>query len=274
MVTIAPADPADQPRSVISHTRVNVHTSDCGTTSSTDTAWMRHSVDVPRYGLARSSAVRLGARRPRRIEHADGGDDGGHGAHDGREQQRRRYPVCLGDAAESPTRPSRLPAAWRSAGCPSPARAARAGTSRPPARPLAELLLAAAIPPRNRKAPTATSECTDAAAKAAAAVSAEPSREHDPFADPIDQVAPRDQGDDHAEARHRRHQAGPREIEAPLGVQSGDQEGDAVDEDVGAQRGRRARSPASTSGARCRSRGGHAAMVTRCLTMMKVGPNI
>ncbi len=41
--------------------------------------------------------------------------------------------------------------------------------------PLAELLLAAAMPPRNRKSPTVTSECADAAAKAAAAVRAEPS---------------------------------------------------------------------------------------------------
>src|SRR5262245_16109121 len=40
-VTITPADAADQPRSVISHTSVNVHTTTCGTTSRTDTAWMR-----------------------------------------------------------------------------------------------------------------------------------------------------------------------------------------------------------------------------------------
>lgn len=41
-------------------------------------------------------------------------------------------------------------------------------------RPLAELLLAAAIPPRSRNAPTANSESTEAAPKANAAVSAEP----------------------------------------------------------------------------------------------------
>ena len=41
-------------------------------------------------------------------------------------------------------------------------------------RPLAELLLAAAIPPRNRKTPTRISECDEAAASAAAAVNAEP----------------------------------------------------------------------------------------------------
>ena len=37
-VTRPPADAADQPRSVMSHTRVKVHTTHCGTTSSTDTA--------------------------------------------------------------------------------------------------------------------------------------------------------------------------------------------------------------------------------------------
>ena len=36
-VTSAPAEPADQPLSAISHTRVNVHTTLCGMTSSTDT---------------------------------------------------------------------------------------------------------------------------------------------------------------------------------------------------------------------------------------------
>src|ERR1700712_3262002 len=55
-VTIAPAEAADQPRSVISHTRVNVQTRHCGTTSRTDTAWIRHSTDEFRYGLASSSA--------------------------------------------------------------------------------------------------------------------------------------------------------------------------------------------------------------------------
>src|SRR6185436_16727268 len=55
-VTIAPADAADQPRSLISHTSVNVHTTTWGATSRHDTAWMRHNTDDPRYGLARSAA--------------------------------------------------------------------------------------------------------------------------------------------------------------------------------------------------------------------------
>ena len=47
-VTSAPADAADHPRSVINHTRVKVQMNPCGTTSSTDTAWMRHSIEDPR----------------------------------------------------------------------------------------------------------------------------------------------------------------------------------------------------------------------------------
>src|SRR5690349_18982168 len=55
-VTIAPADAADQPRSLISHTTVNVHTTTCGATKRHDTAWMRHNTDEPRYGFARSAS--------------------------------------------------------------------------------------------------------------------------------------------------------------------------------------------------------------------------
>ena len=47
-ITNTPAEAADQPRSVISQTRANVHTMACGTTSSTDTAWIRHSSGEPR----------------------------------------------------------------------------------------------------------------------------------------------------------------------------------------------------------------------------------
>ena len=47
-VTSRPADAADQPRSAINHTSVNVHTTTCGATRSTETAWMRHSVADPR----------------------------------------------------------------------------------------------------------------------------------------------------------------------------------------------------------------------------------
>ncbi len=51
-VTSTPAVPADQPRSVISHTSAKVHTRHCGTTNSTETTWIRHSRPEPRYGLA------------------------------------------------------------------------------------------------------------------------------------------------------------------------------------------------------------------------------
>ena len=47
-ITSVPAEPGDQPRASISHTRVKVHTSTWGTTSSTDARWMRHSIDDPR----------------------------------------------------------------------------------------------------------------------------------------------------------------------------------------------------------------------------------
>ena len=116
----------------------------------------RHRVDAPQR---RRAAVRvgevvlggLGARRPRRILHR-------HRAHDGRRPRTRRRetaapPIRRGSppAAESPRRPTRLPAAGPSAGCPSPVRAAAAGTSPTTSRPLAELLLAAAIPPSKQK---------------------------------------------------------------------------------------------------------------------------
>ena len=98
----------------------------------------RHRVDAPQrrrsaVGVGQVVGGRLGARRTRRIEHADRADHRGHRAHDRREEQRRRDAPWPRRVAESPTRPSQLPAAVRSAGCPSPGRAAPAGTSRPPA---------------------------------------------------------------------------------------------------------------------------------------------
>ena len=62
----------------------------------------RDGVDTPQRGR---SAVRvgevvlggLGARRPWRIHHRDRAHDGGHRAHRGGEQQRRRYAVVLGE---------------------------------------------------------------------------------------------------------------------------------------------------------------------------------
>ena len=47
-VTIAPADAADQPRSVINHVNPNVHNTPWGTTSSTETAWIRVNTDDER----------------------------------------------------------------------------------------------------------------------------------------------------------------------------------------------------------------------------------
>ena len=56
-VTIAPADPADHPLSVINQASVNVHTIACGATSSSEVRWMRTSSEEPRYGLARSASL-------------------------------------------------------------------------------------------------------------------------------------------------------------------------------------------------------------------------
>ena len=169
-----PTPPTSRGR-VISHTSVNVHTTTCGTTSSTETAWMRHSTADPRYGLARSSLGGLGARRPRRVDHRHRAHDGRHRAHQRRETTAPPRRRGFRPAAESPTRPTQLPTAARSGGCPSPARAAPAGTSRPPGgrwpnccspRPFRRAAGTRRRRPGSR---------TDAAANAAAAVSAEPS---------------------------------------------------------------------------------------------------
>jgi hypothetical protein len=61
--------------------------------------------------------------------------------------------------------------------------------------------------------------------------------QHDPFADPVDEVTPGDQRRDHAEAGHRCHQPGLGQVESAFGVQRRDQEGDAVDEHVRKQGG-------------------------------------
>ena len=89
--------------------------------------------------------------------------------------------------------------------------------------------------------------------------------EHDALADPIDYPSPADERDHHAEAGQRRHQPSLGEVEASLGMQRGDHEGHAVDEDVGAQgRGQRDRQHRpSAHGADRGRRRGHADMVTR-----------
>jgi hypothetical protein len=60
--------------------------------------------------------------------------------------------------------------------------------------------------------------------------------EHEALADAVHHIPPGDQGQHHAEAGHRRDQAGPGEVQAHRLVQGGNQEGHAVDEDIGRQR--------------------------------------
>ena len=152
IVTSAPADPADQPRSVINHTSVNVHTTTCGATSRTDTAWMRHSTDEPRYGLARSCSVAS----------ARGGRGGSFTATAHTTADTAHTTAGNNSATETPwlsarrgitKAPKPTPNGW--AVCRMPITRPRwCGGNQPTTnRPLAELLLAAAIPPSNKKRP-------------------------------------------------------------------------------------------------------------------------
>ena len=56
-VIAPPAAAIDQPSFLISQTSMNVTVTVCGIISSDDTAWMRHSTEETRYGLASSSWV-------------------------------------------------------------------------------------------------------------------------------------------------------------------------------------------------------------------------
>ncbi len=236
-VTSTPADSGDQPRSIINHTRVNVHTTHCGTTSSTDTAWMRHSTS--------RAAVRVGqvARRaPRRAAVA-----AGRAPRPRTPPPPRRTPAA-GNSSATPTpcvcgeprdhqrAERRRPTAARSAGCPSPDRAVAAGTSRPPVgrwpnccwpppfrraagtrpqRPASAPRPPRTPPPRSapsRRVSTKRSPTRSTTYPQAIRVSTMPKLG-------IADTSP-------ARARSR----------PIVGVQGGDQEGHTVDEDVGAQR--------------------------------------
>ena len=130
-------------------------------------------------------------------------------------------------------------------------------------RPLAELLLAAAIPPSSRNAPTATSESHRCRRERRGRSQRRTQGQHDPLADPVDDVAPRDQRGDHAEARHRRQQTGLREIEPAFVVQGGNEKGRTVDEHVGAQRGTQRDAQHRPAPQRADRGGGHGAIVAQ-----------
>ena len=115
--------------------------------------------------------------------------------------------------------PSPTPKGWAVCRIPITSPRCSAGNQPTTSRPLAELLLAAAIPPTNRNAATATSESTDAAANAAAAVSAEPSDNTMRSPTRSTTYPHAISVADHAEAGHGRYQAGLGEVEAALPVQ-------------------------------------------------------
>ncbi|BBY07819.1 hypothetical protein MNVI_31370 [Mycobacterium noviomagense] len=171
-MTSAPAAPIDQWHSLSNHTNMNVTVTVCGIISSAETAWIRHSTFDPRYGLASSSvvAVARGFRGGSRTPSA-------HAIPDNMQITAANVIAAAKPCSASSgitAAPNAIPKGW--AVCRTPiATPRRSGGNQPvTSRPVAELAPAAAMPPRNRKAPISTSEWVDAAAKAASAVSPEP----------------------------------------------------------------------------------------------------
>ena len=234
-VTIAPADAADQPRSLISHTSVNVHTTTWGTTSRTDTAWMRHNTDDPRYGLARSASSASCTRRPRRVDHRDRAHHRGHRAHHCGEQQRDRDAVAF---RETRNHQGAQPDSQRLGGLPNAHHQAALLRRKPSDHQSAACRVAAGRrhAAEQQKGADRDERVHRRRRERRRRRQRRTQRQHDPLADPVDDVAPRDQRRHHAEAGHRRQQARLRQIQAAFGVQRRDEERRAVDEDVRAQR--------------------------------------
>src|SRR5574340_952326 len=162
MVTTALAVPIGQFVSTINQTSMNVATTHCGTISSADAKWMRHSTVDPWYGLANSWS-----------EAADRGARGGSTTPIA-QATAASVQIIAGNisARDRPcsassgitAAPNAIPngcAVWRT-----PITSPRwCGGNQPvTSRPLAVLALAAAMPPRNRNAATTTRESNDAAA--------------------------------------------------------------------------------------------------------------
>src|SRR6516165_768067 len=127
---------------------------------------MRHSTDDPRYGLAKCEAGasdrggRGGSSTPRAVttaatRHAAAGNN--------------RAVDTPEDSANLGITKAPKPTPRGCAVCRIPITSPRCSGGNQPTtnRPLAELELAAAMPPSNRNAPTTTNECAHAAAKAA-----------------------------------------------------------------------------------------------------------
>jgi hypothetical protein len=143
-----PAAATDQPRWCISHTSMNVTVTVCGIISRPATAWMRHSTNDPRYGLASSSSVAVlrdflgGSTIPSALATAAT-------VH----ISPRNISPARGPRSASPgmtNAPKAIPngcAVWR---IPIARPRCRGGNQAATSRPPAVLQLAAAIPPRNR----------------------------------------------------------------------------------------------------------------------------
>ena len=135
---------------------------------------MRHNTDDPRYGLARSASAAScrGGRGGSITATAHTGPDTAHTTAGNKSAADTPWLSARRGITKAPN-----PTPSGCAVCRMPITRPRCSGGNHPttSRPLAELLLAAAMPPSRRNAPTATSECTNAAANAAAAVSAEPS---------------------------------------------------------------------------------------------------
>ncbi|BBX72779.1 hypothetical protein MSHI_06850 [Mycobacterium shinjukuense] len=162
MVTKTPASATDQPWWFISQTSMNVTVTVCGIISNAEAACIRHKTDDPRYGLASSASeafrrdCRGGSATPRRLAtaatvHAIAGNIS---------------PAWVPRSASSgiTSAPEAIPngcAVWRIP----MARPRCCGGNQPDtSRPPALLQPPAAMPPRNKKTSTHSSECTDAAA--------------------------------------------------------------------------------------------------------------
>ena len=167
---------------------------------------MRHSTADPRYGLARSCSVAS----------ARGGRGGSFTATAHTTAETAHTTAGNNSAAETPwlsarrgitNAPNPTPNGWAVCRMPITSPRCCGGNQPTTSRPLAELLLAAAIPPEQQKRADGDQRVHRRRRERRGRGQRRAKGQHDAFADPVDDVTPRDEGDHHAEARHRRQQA-------------------------------------------------------------------
>ncbi|ORV00200.1 hypothetical protein AWB93_10305 [Mycobacterium bohemicum] len=161
-VTRTPAAATDQFRFLISHTSMNVTVTVCGTIIRPATAWIRHSTNDPRYGLASSCslAASRGLRGGSTIATALATAPTAQ-ATAGNISPARGPCSASSGITKAPNAIPRGCAVWRiPIANPRWCGGNQADTRRPPA----VLQLAAAIPPRNKNTPVNTIEWAAAAA--------------------------------------------------------------------------------------------------------------